>query len=99
MFEIISVPNCFHFSFVYQNLICFPVNDAQISEDGQWIWVNEDWKLISELDKSDYNKYLYSDNGGHTHWIGRSNQIIVRATLTNRVTCIFGHRCHNIEVN
>ena len=71
MFEIISVPNGFHFSFVNQNLICFPVNDAQISEDGQWIWVNEDWKLISELDKSDYNN-------NPTHWIGKSNESIVR---------------------
>ena len=76
------------------------VNEAQISEDGQWIWVNEDWKLISELDKSDYNNYPYSDNGVHTHWTGKSNESTVRTALTNRVTNqthSFWHRCHNIK--
>ena len=78
------------------------MNEAQISEDDQWIWINEDWKLISELDKSDYNKHLYSDNGGQKHWTGKSNGSILGAVLTTRVTnqtLLLGHRCHIIEMN
>ena len=27
--------------------------EAPISEDGLWIWLNEEWKLLSDLDRND----------------------------------------------
>jgi len=34
------------------------VIEAQISEDGQWIWINEEWKYLPDLDASAYKKDL-----------------------------------------
>merc|ERR1712223_1351233 len=32
------------------------LKEGQISKDGQWMWVNSEWKLIADLDRNDYKK-------------------------------------------
>ena len=54
-----------------QKLIFFAVKEGQISKDGQWMWVNSEWKLIADLDRNDYKK---DSNAGY--WYGKNDQNI-----------------------
>ena len=49
----------------------FAVKEGQISKDGQWMWVNSEWKLIADLDRNDYKK---DSNAGY--WYGKNDQNI-----------------------
>ena len=40
--------------------------EAPISEDGHWIWLNEEWKLLSELDQN--NEKI---NHNTSFWYGK----------------------------
>ena len=47
--------------------IYLSVNEAQISDDGEWIWLNGDWQYLSDLDVSQYG-----NNADDTGWTGKN---------------------------
>ena len=44
----------------------FAAKEGQISKDGQWMWLDNEWKLITDLDRNDYKKH---SNAGY--WYGK----------------------------
>ena len=52
--------------------IFFLVNEAQISDDGQWIWLNDDWQYLPDLDVSQYE-----NNADDTAWTGKNFMLMI----------------------
>ena len=48
------------------------VNEAQISDDGQWIWLNDDWQYLPDLDVSQYE-----NNADDTAWTGKNFMLMI----------------------
>ena len=64
------------FYFYGKSYLIFVVNEPQISEDGQWIWLNEEWKLISDEEKS--NLGIVNDDDGEFWYFDFNNPLSPR---------------------